>query len=194
MSEEQAATRTRRRNKHLPDPEFDALIETVTTLLGEWSGPGGRPPHGVAHKDPRTNVLTWHLRGLPEQLDHILAALRAAEPAEVQLARLLVDVADLDPSRHGHAGPDTPEITARYALRNQMIWSALALALELGIPAGVGHDPTDPRPVVVYIDLPGAGQVSWHLPAYPEVWDGHATGEKYGRVAAFAEMIGAETP
>jgi hypothetical protein len=32
----------------------------------------------VAHQDPDTGLLTFHLRGMPAQLDHILAALRRA--------------------------------------------------------------------------------------------------------------------
>ncbi|MFI7080914.1 hypothetical protein ACIBO1_26780 [Micromonospora sp. NPDC049903] len=166
------------------DPEFAALVAAVESLLAEWSGPGPVLPHGVAHQDLRTNLLTWHLRGLPAQLDHIRTALRAAGPAEVRLARVLADIAAVDPSRHGHTGPDTPQITARYDRRNALIWTALALAHEAGIPAGVGHDPSDLHPTVVYIELP-AGQISWHLPAHPAAWDGHTTSTKYDRVAAF---------
>ncbi|PWU52721.1 hypothetical protein DLJ47_17865, partial [Micromonospora sp. S4605] len=101
----------------------------------------------------------------------------------------LVDIAAVDPSRLGHTGPDTPEITAAYTRRNALIWAALALAADAGVPAGVGHDAADPRPVVVYLELP-TGQVSWHLPAHPVGWDGHSTATKYARVAAFAEAIG----
>ena len=46
------------------------------------------------------------------------------------------------------------------------------------------HDPVDPRPIVVYLELP-TGQVSWHLPAHPEQWDGHDTATKYDRIAAY---------
>jgi hypothetical protein len=70
-----------------------------------------------------------------------------------------------------------------------LIWTAVALASEAGIPAGVGYDPSDPRPVVAYIELP-TGQVSWHLPGHQAGWDGHSTGVKYERVAMFAEMTG----
>ena len=101
------------------------------------------------------------------------------------LGRVLSTIAATDPSRTGHTGPDTPEISARYARRNTLIWQALALAIDRGIPAGVGYDPADPRPVVVYLELPGVGQVSWHLPAHPYPWDGHSTGGKYQRVAAY---------
>ncbi|MEU3455620.1 hypothetical protein ABZ671_18765 [Micromonospora sp. NPDC006766] len=189
MSSKSSRPIRRRRSEELT-PEHQALLDTVETLLGEWSGPGPVRPHGVAHQDPATKMLTWHLRGLPEQLDHIVGALRAAEPAEVRLAHVLADIAAVDPSRHGHTGPDTPEITARYAHRNALIWAAVGLAHKVGVPAGVGYDPTDPHPVVVYIELPGGGQVSWHLPAHPAAWDGHTTAEKYERVKAFAELIG----
>jgi hypothetical protein len=118
--------------------------------------------------------------------------LPAANGAMVRLARVLAEIAATDPSRHGHAGPDTPEITARYARRNALIWSVLALAHEAGVPAGVGHDPADPRPIVVYIELPGAGQISWHLPAHQVEWDGHTTATKYERVDAFVSAAAGE--
>ncbi|MEH0826301.1 MULTISPECIES: hypothetical protein [unclassified Micromonospora] len=111
-----------------------------------------------------------------------------AREAEVRLADVLAAIAAIDPSRHGHTGPDTPQITAAYAQRNILIWTALALAHEAGVPAGVGHDPTDPRPVVVYLELP-TGQVSWHLPAHPAGWDGHSTTAKYVRTAAFVDLV-----
>lgn len=116
------------------------------------------------------------------------------------LARTLTEIAATDPSAHGHTGPDTPEITAAYARRNALIWQALAQALAAELPAGVGHDPTDPHPVVVYIELPDAGQLSWHLPddgrhqglpAYPQPWDGHTTREKYARIDLFTGAHGA---
>ena len=56
-------------------------------------------------------------------------------------------------------------------------------------PAGVGYDPADPRPVVVYLELPDTGQVSWHLPAHPHPWDGHTTADKYDRVAAYVAAV-----
>ncbi|MFI6134038.1 hypothetical protein [Micromonospora sp. NPDC051141] len=115
------------------------------------------------------------------------ASTQPAHDIQARLAGILAAIAAIDPSRHGHTGPDTPEITAAYARRNALIWTALALAQEAGVPAGVGHDPTDPRPVVVYLELP-TGQVSWHLPAHPAAWDGHSTTAKYERVAAFADQ------
>ncbi|MEN3308914.1 MAG: hypothetical protein V7603_5116 [Micromonosporaceae bacterium] len=110
------------------------------------------------------------------------------ELAQVRLARTLAAIAETDPSRHGHTGPDTDFTTALYERRNILIWSALALARECAVPAGVGYEPTDPCPVVVYLDLP-TGQVSWHLPAYSRTWDGHTTVEKYQRVAAFVDTV-----
>lgn len=110
------------------------------------------------------------------------------ELARVRLAQTLAAIAETDPSRHGHTGPDTDVTAAQYERRNTLIWAALALAHECAVPAGVGYDPTDPRPVVVYLDLP-SGQVSWHLPAHSNPWDGHTTAEKYRRVAAFVDMV-----
>lgn len=115
------------------------------------------------------------------------------------LARTLTEIAATDPSADGHTGPDTREVAARYARRNTLIWQALAQALAAGMPAGVGHDPGDPHPVVVYLDLPGAGQVSWHLPedgrqqvlpVYPGQWDGHSTEVKYLRIDLFTGAHG----
>ncbi|MGC4857363.1 hypothetical protein ACLQ24_29355 [Micromonospora sp. DT4] len=116
----------------------------------------------------------------------------SAPTARAHLAHILADIATLDPSRHGHTGPDTPQITAAYAQRNALIWTALTLAHEAGVPAGAGHDPTDPHPVVVYLELP-TGQVSWHLPAHPTGWDGHTTRAKYARVAAFVDLVDEDT-
>jgi hypothetical protein len=103
------------------------------------------------------------------------------------LSRTLREIAATDPSAEGHTGPDTPAISARYARRNDLVWQALTQARDAGLPAGVGLDPADPHPVVVYLELP-TGQVSWHLPddgrhhgqpAYAGEWDGHTTAEKY---------------
>jgi len=113
--------------------------------------------------------------------------------ARDRLARTLAAIAATDPSRDGHTGPDTPAIAAAYARRNTLIWSALAQAHAAGVPAGVGYDPTDPRPIVVFLELPG-GQVSWHLPAHQAGWDGHSTTTKYSRVTAYVQQrIGEET-
>lgn len=116
------------------------------------------------------------------------------------LSRALTEIAAVDPSAHGHTGPDTPEVIAAYARRNTLVWQALAEAVDAGLPAGVDRDPGDPHPVVVYIDLPGCGQVSWHLPddgrdhdqpAYADPWDGHSTHEKYLRIDLFTGAHGA---
>ena len=139
-------TRTGRARSTADDPEFTALIAAVETVLAEWTGPGRVRPHGVAHQDPRTGLLAWHLRGLPDQLDHLHAALRAAEPAEVRLARTLAAIAAIDPSRHGHTGPDTPEIAAAYAQRNALIWTALALAQRGRRPGRRRPRPDRPAP------------------------------------------------
>ena len=106
-----------------------------------------------------------------------------------RLALTLAAIAQVDPSRTGHTGPDTDATAAAYAVRNSMIWWALAEAQSAGVPAGIGYDPADPRPVVVYLQLP-TGQVSWHLPAHPTGFDGHDTATKYARVDAYTRQHG----
>lgn len=56
------------------------LVAVVEALIAEWTGPGPRPPHGVAHLNPDTQRVTFHLHGASEQLPYILAALRAYDP------------------------------------------------------------------------------------------------------------------
>jgi len=86
-----------------------------------------------------------------------------------------------------------------YAERNACVAAIAALALQRGWPVGLGkHDLTDAAwdPTwrnIVFVDLPGNLQVSWHihdseladfafLPPYEGVWDGHTTEEKYARL------------
>lgn len=71
-----------------------------------------------------------------------------------------------------------------YAVRNDLVLAALAQARAIGLRAGVRIDPNAPAWPVAFLELP-SGQVSWHLPEHPVLWDGHTTAEKYARVAAF---------
>lgn len=106
----------------------------------------------------------------------------AVAAAWQRLRQTLDMIAAVDPSRTGPAtGPDSPAVAARYAHRNTLIYTALAQARQVGLSAGIGHDSSDPHPVVVYLELP-TGQVSWHLPAHPTGWDGHSTEQKYQRI------------
>lgn len=82
-----------------------------------------------------------------------------------------------------------------YFDRNQAVLALARFALDSGHTVGLGIDPGEPEWPVLYIDLPGAGQVSWHLPAaevdidawprYPGGWDGHDVAEKRLRLARF---------
>lgn len=86
-----------------------------------------------------------------------------------------------------------------YAERNACVAAIAALAMQRGWRAGLGkHDPNDATwdadwRNIVFVDLPGNSQVSWHihdselvdfafLPPYEGVWDGHTTAEKYARL------------
>lgn len=59
------------------DPEFAAMIEAVDAFRACWPGPGPITPHAVAHQDPMTGMVTFHLRGLPEQFDYLRAGIAA---------------------------------------------------------------------------------------------------------------------
>jgi hypothetical protein len=74
-----------------------------------------------------------------------------------------------------------------YAEREKLCYDALFLARRIGYPAGFRVDPTDHDWPVLYIQLP-TGQVSWHMPQFPQAWDGHDTAEKYARCRAFVEQ------
>ena len=80
------------------------------------------------------------------------------------------------------------DLAGNYETRNRYVYEILAIAAIEGWPCGVRLDPAEPEWPVVYIDLPGAGQVSWHVPQYPEPWDGHTTAEKYERAAQYAAL------
>lgn len=74
----------------------------------------------------------------------------------------------------------------QYFARNLMIYKALAIASENGIPAGIRVDPKEPEWPVVFFELP-TGQISWHVNQFEKEWDGHTTSEKYIRLQKFIE-------
>jgi hypothetical protein len=78
-----------------------------------------------------------------------------------------------------------------YEIRNMQVLRALYLATLCGYDAGVRIDPAEPEWPVAYIELPNVGQVSWHIPQHPYVWDGHSTPEKFERIRAFCGGINA---
>jgi hypothetical protein len=89
-----------------------ATAADAEALVDEWAGPGLKP-HAVAHQDPRTGVVTFHVRGTPTHLGHILAALRATDPTGMQawmqtftgraFYPLAPNVNDVDPVDIAHA-------------------------------------------------------------------------------------------
>lgn len=62
------------------DEELAKTLADVEALTAEWAGPGPAAPLAVAHQDPVSGLVTFHIRGLPAHLEYILAALRAAPP------------------------------------------------------------------------------------------------------------------
>lgn len=99
------------------------------------------------------------------------------------LAQTLTLIEEIDPSANGTEG--TPDAAERYAIRNRLVWGALAIATRGGYDCGVALDPDEPDWPVVYIELP-TGQVSWHLPCWNGEWDGHNGATKAERIRAFA--------
>lgn len=107
---------------------------------------------------------------------------RAASMAD--LRGLLSAIRKLDPSRTGNvyakARPDEC-----YPQRNLFVIQAVAVAMACGFRSGFVADWEEPEGwVIAYIDLP-TGQISFHLPTYPDVFDGHDTDEKYARIQRF---------
>jgi hypothetical protein len=95
----------------------------------------------------------------------------------------------------------TKQKDGAYAERNQCVALIARMALKLGWLAGTGRHPDldtdweDDWRTILFVNIPDAGQVSWHfhdterhllarLPEYPTGWDGHDTPEKYRRVNA----------
>jgi len=87
-----------------------------------------------------------------------------------------------------------------YTERSRVVAGLARAVIAAGGLAGLATDPAEPDWPVVLIDLPGYGQVSWHVPkqeaetlfaflgAYPGTYDGHSTEERYERLSAFARQ------
>jgi len=83
---------------------------------------------------------------------------------------------------------------AVYADRNRAVQLAAALAAQLGYRVGLGVDRDEFDWPVLFIDLPGGQQVSWHIArgeilpgwdAYEGTWDGHTDQEKATRIRRY---------
>lgn len=104
------------------------------------------------------------------------------------VALYLDQAAECDPSAPGWQPQAGETVEQVYAARNRFLMQAAGFAGVAGYRAGYAIDPATPGWPVLFIDLP-TGQVSWHLPAYPDAYDGHTTAEKYARVKAFSDQI-----
>ena len=75
-----------------------------------------------------------------------------------------------------------------YDKREILVGLAIVIAKILGYKAGVRFDSSseEGRKWPVWcIELPGAGEVSWHSPVYERTYDGYTTEEKYRRCREF---------
>lgn len=112
-----------------------------------------------------------------------VSVIHSADPAKF-LAGQLVAIDAIDPSNSAE-GKDGNEL---YRIRARMIYTAMALATELGFDCGFSIDPNEPDWPVAYIDLPFVGQVSWHMPKFPHEFDGHNSAEKSHRIRRFYRL------
>jgi hypothetical protein len=71
---------------------------------------------------------------------------------------------------------------SHYTVRNTLVYMVISVANQLGYQSGFRLDPEYPHWPVAYVHLPHGGQVSWHLPEFPDEWDGHSTQEKHVRM------------
>jgi len=74
-----------------------------------------------------------------------------------------------------------------YVQRASFVYEAMGVAAKLGYVVGVRVDPADLTWPVCCIELPDAGEVSWHMPAYATPYAGYGTEEKYARVHAYIQ-------
>lgn len=76
------------------------------------------------------------------------------------------------------------DVSQEYDLRNMFINIAVAAAQFLNYKSGYRIDPKEPEWPVAFIELP-TGQVSWHMPQFPNKWDGHTAEQKYARIREY---------
>ena len=76
-----------------------------------------------------------------------------------------------------------------YAVREGLVYGALAQAKQMGYKAGVRVDPADLEWPIVCIELPGIGEVAWHCPAFDAKYVPYDTAEKYERCRRYAAKV-----
>jgi hypothetical protein len=88
------------------------------------------------------------------------------------------------------------EMNQVYADRNRVVQLAALLAQRMGYPSGVRRSTAEDDWPVVAIQLPGVGEVAWHVPKselvlsttsnlFDAEWDGHTNDEKSRRILSF---------
>lgn len=73
---------------------------------------------------------------------------------------------------------------ADYERRYKCVLGAMDLAAQYGYKTGYRIDLAEPEWPVAFIELP-TGQISWHMPQFPDAWDGHTTEQKFERIAEY---------
>lgn len=106
-----------------------------------------------------------------------------------RMAGCLQQIARKDRAIETAAEEEKPDL---YEVRNRYVMSALMYAERAGLACGIGWDHEVNWPIV-FIDLPNAGQVSWHVAPYAGFWDGHTKDDAYARVNAYLETVGLDT-
>ncbi len=128
---------------------------------------------------------------------------------KARMAALLARIAEIDPSArpvpacpdcdtgfaYGDFGCPHPvpadvltANAAAFAERYELVFACIHAAIQLGYPAGFQLDPNEPGWPVAFIELP-TGQVSWHMPAHPNPYDGHSVAEKYARIGDYGSSV-----
>lgn len=147
---------------------------------------GGTADNATIENVPDEDVCHCPMQAWPhKRADNGCGSGMTDEIALMMVAMYLATIAESDPSHRSEGGD--------YRRRNAAIYMVLAWATHLGWTYGIGFDGAEPNRPVAYVDLPGRGQVSWHLVGYAAPYDGHTTAEKYDRVRGWIRDFDAAT-
>jgi len=183
----------------MPRPVSPKFIYNERVIYTLASGRQGRAGRVVGIRDDayeKTEASEWHY--IVEFVDGFSdtyigeSYLRSATEAPADIPVSSVQVGSSHEAL-AHALRAIEANDMNYDIRTVLVYEALALASQLGYPAGIRYDPTQETPSawpVVCIDLPAVGEVAWHMAAYDKPYTGYTTEDKYQRVAAYCKAVG----